>query len=152
MFARFLFALLFADPLLACEPKDKPTTIRVTIVVVKASTTDKTINPKLKSLAEEVQKRNKEFTGLTIADTLVKSIPLGGKYDFELGQNQTATVTLAKELDKEGRVEVTIKLPGLDAVTYSCVCDKFFPLASPHKFETGENLLVAILAKPCAGK
>ena len=38
-------------------PKEAPKPVRVTMVVILASTTDTTINPKLKTLAEEVQRK-----------------------------------------------------------------------------------------------
>ena len=133
-------------------PKEAPKPIRVTMVVILASTTDTTINPKLKTLAEEVQKRNKKFTGFTIAATLDKSIPIGEAHTFQLPERQSAKVTVTQGKDKDGRVELKVQLPGLDEVTYTCVCDKFFPQFTEYQLKTGETILVAILAKPCTGK
>ncbi len=133
-------------------PKEADKPVRVTVVVILASTQHKTINPKLKTLAEEVQKRDKEFTGFKISATLDKSIPVGGTHSFGLPEDQTAKVTVTQGKDKDGRIELTVRLPGLDDVTYSCVCDKFFPVATPYKLKSGETVMVAILAKPCTGK
>jgi len=148
------FPILLALASIACGPpaKDAPKAIRVTVVVILASTQDKTINPKLKTLAEEVQKRNVEFTGFKIDSTLDKSIPLGEAHSFNLPEKQIAKVTVSQGQNKTGQTELTVKLPGLDEVTYTCVCDKFFPIVTPYKLISGETILVAILAKPCTGK
>jgi hypothetical protein len=145
-------ALAAAGP---CKDEPKPAAeapVKVTLVVILANKTDAKINPKLATLAEEVQKRNKEFTGFGIHQTLDKSIPIGKSHSFELPEKQTATITAAKGRDKDGRIELTVKLPGLDEVTYTCVCDKFFPIVTPFVLKSGETVLVAILAKPCTGK
>ena len=134
------------------DPKPVPQAARVTMVVIKASESDDAINPKLATLAKEVRKRNDEFVGFKIVNTLDKSIPLGEPYSFDLPEKQTATVTIREGMDKAGRIELIVKLPGLDEVTYNCVCDKFFPIVTPYKLKTGETILVAILAKPCTGK
>ena len=134
------------------DPKPAPQAVRVTLVVIKASESDEATNPKLATLAKEVRKRNDEFVGFKIVNTLDKSIPLGEPYSFDLPEKQTATVTIREGMDKAGRIELIVKLPGLDEVTYNCVCDKFFPIVTPYKLKTGETILVAILAKPCAGK
>jgi len=156
---RFPFPLLLLIPAFAtaapCKDGSKPAAespVKVTLVVILASKTDKAINPKLATLAEEVQKRNREFTGFRIGATFDKSIPVGASHSFELPEEQKAKITAAAGKDKDGRIELTVNLPGLDDVTYTCVCDKFFPIVTPYKLKTGETVLVAILAKPCTGK
>ena len=144
-----MFAIASAGP---CQDAPKEPPVKVTLVVILASKTDKAINPKLATLAEEVRKRDEEFTGFRIHQTLDKSIPLGASHSFELPEKQIAKVTATAGKDKDGRIELIVKLPGLDDVTYSCVCDKFFPIVTPYKLKTGETVLVAILAKPCTGK
>ena len=154
----FLAALLFVPTFASGRPcKDDPkapaeSPVKVTLVVILANKTDTKINPKLATLAKEVQKRNEEFTGFSIHQTLDKSIAVGASHNFELPEKQTATITAMKGKDKDGRIELTVKLPGLDEVTYTCVCDKFFPIVTPFKLKTGETVMVAILAKPCTGK
>ncbi len=149
--------VLASAPAIACgppqtEPKEAPKPVRVTVVVVLASEEDETTNPKLATLAKEVRKRNDEFVGFRIAATLDKSIAIGKSHTFELPEKQEARVTVAQGLDQDGRIEITVRLPGLDDVTYSCICGKFFPIVTPYKLESGETVLVAILAKPCTGK
>ena len=139
----------FAQP---CKDEPKEGPVRVTLVVILASTTDKTTNPKLATLAKEVRKRDDEFIGFKISQTLDKSIPIGASHTFDLPDKETATVTVKKGRDKDGRIELTVKLPGLDEVTYTCVCDKFFPIVTPFVLDTGETVMEAILAKPCTGK
>jgi hypothetical protein len=40
----------------------------------------------------------------------------------------------------------------MEALTYACACDKFFPIITPYKTAAGEQLLIAVMAKPCTGK
>ena len=54
--------------------------------------------------------------------------------------------------DKDGRISLTLNPPGMDAVTYACACDKFFPVVTPHKTKSGEQLIIAVMAKPCTKK
>ena len=145
-------AAIACGPIAKDAPKEVDKPVRVTVVVILASTEHKTINPKLKTLAKEVQKRNDEFTGFKISATLDKSIAIGAVHNFALPEMQTAKVTVANGKDKDGRIEITVKLPELDEVTYTCVCEKFFPIVTPYKLKSGETVMVAILAKPCTGK
>ena len=150
------FSLLLLIPAFGsgqpCRDESKEPPVKITLVVILASKTDKTINPKLATLAQEVRKRDGDFTGFRIHQTLDKSIPIGASHSFELPEKQVAKVTATAGKDKDGRMELIVKLPGLDDVTYSCVCDKFFPIMTPYKLKSGETVLVAILAKPCMGK
>lgn len=126
--------------------------VRVTIVVVLATTENKDVNPKLVALAEEVQKRDAKLTGFKVATTLEKSIPVGESHTFPLPDKQKLKVTIERPRDAEGRIGLTISPPGLGDITYCCSCSKFFPVVTPHKTEKGETLIVAIMAKPCPGK
>ena len=152
-------ALLLFPALASGQCKDDPKApveppVKVTLVVILANTTDDKINPKLATLAKEVQKRKEGsgFTGFGIHETLDKSIAIGATHSFDLPEMQKATITVANGKDKEGRIELKVKLPGLDEVTYTCVCDKFFPIVTPYTLKKGQTVLVAILAKPCTGK
>jgi hypothetical protein len=136
--------------LIACPPEE---TVRVTIVVVLATSDNNTIDPKLKDLAKEVQKREPKLTGFKLSTTDGKSIAVGGSHTFALVEKQELKVKVEKEKDADGRISLTIKPPGLENITYGCVCDKFFPVVTPVETKTGEVLIVAVMAKPyAAGK
>jgi len=138
-------------PARSAEPcKQTPT--RVTVVIVLASSTHKEVNGKLTALATEVRKVHEDLTGFKLESVLQKSLAPGETHSFELLDKQILKVKIDKPKDKDGRIGLTVTPPGLDEVSYTCVCDKFFPLVTPHKTKAGEQLIVAILAKPCTGQ
>lgn len=130
----------------AC-PADDP--VRVTVVIVLASDTDKTVDPKLVELAKAVQKRDKTLTGFKLEATEAKSIAIGDSYTFTLVEKQELKVTVTRAKDADGKISLTIKAPELEKLTYGCVCDKFFPVVTPYRTKAGDVLIVAVMAKPC---
>ena len=145
------FVLVVAG-ILAMAADPPPPSVRVTVVVVFACSGHKEVHPKLTALAQEVQKKNEKWTGFKLAATLQKSIPVGESDTFELVEGQNLKVTVDKPKDKTGRIGMTLDAPGLGEIQYSCVCDKFVPVITPHVTKTGEQLIIAVLAKPCSGK
>jgi hypothetical protein len=145
-----MFSLAPALLLILC-PTDDP--VRVTVVVVLASSDNDVVDPKLADLAKEVQKRDPKLTGFRLMATDGKSIPIGESHTFDLVDKQVLKVKVEKPKDTNGRISLTIKPPGLENIGYGCACDKFFPVVTPHRTKTGEVLIVAVMAKPCsAGK
>ena len=141
-----LAAFLFAP----CRADDKP--VSVTVVIVLANEQNATVDPKLKELAKEVQKRDPKLTGFRLVATECKSVPVGDSATVNLTDKQTMKVTVDRAKDKDGRISLTLNPPGMDAVTYACACDKFFPVVTPHKTKSGEQLIIAVMAKPCNAK
>ncbi len=146
-----LLTLLAAASLRSGEP-EKAGPIRVTIVVVFASTEKKEIDKKLADLAKEVQKENKELIGFSIAETHQDSIGIGSSQSFKLPEDQKVKVTIDKPKDANEKVGLTVELPGGGTVAYKCSCGTFFPMLTTYKNKAGEKLIVAVLAKPCTGK
>jgi hypothetical protein len=142
--------VLVACLCVTCQPDDKP--VSVTVVIVLATEQNATIDPKLKELAKEVQKRDPKLTGFKLVATEAKSIPVGDTATINLTDKQVLKLTVDRAKDKDGRISLTLNPPGMDAVTYACACDKFFPVVTPHKTAAGEQLLFAIMAKPCTKK
>ena|SRR5437868_2195523 len=133
--------------LILCPAEDP---VKVTVVVVLATTENSNVDPKLADLAKEVQKRDPKLTGFRVAATEVKSIPVGESHTFELVDKLELKVKVEKPKDANGRVGLTIKPPGLENITCGCACDKFFPVVTPHRTKAGEVLIVAVMAKPRA--
>jgi hypothetical protein len=142
-----MFSFFAPFALILC-PADDP--VKVTVVIVLATSDNDTIDPKLVELAKEVQKRDPKLTGFKLAATEVKSIPVGESHTFDLVEKQELKVKVEKPKDADGRVSLTIKPPGLENTTYGCTCDKFFPVVTPHRTKSGEVLIIAVMAKPCA--
>ena len=142
-------AILIAWLFVACPAEDP---VRVTVVIVLATTENAVIDPKLKDLAKEVQKRDPKLTGFKLVATECKSVPVGGAATIPLTDKQELKVKVDAAKDGNGRISLTLSPPGMDAVTYACACDKFFPVVTPHRTKSGEQLIIAVMAKPCTAK
>lgn len=151
MFALFAAAALSAGCPHECDCADDAP-IRVTVTVILASTESKVVDPKLTDLAAEVQKRDKKLTGFKVVETIGKSIPVGESAKFTLVDKQELKVKIEKSKDEKGRVGLTVKPPELGEITYTCSCEKFFPIVTPYKTKAGETLIIMVMAKPCTMK
>lgn len=140
-----LSTFLFA----ACQAEDP---VRVTVVIVLATSENTTVDPKLKELAKEVQKRDPKLTGFKLVATECKSIPVGGAETISLTDKQELKLQVDKAKDANGRISLTLNPPAMDSVTYACACDKFFPVVTPYRTKAGEQLIIAVMAKPCTLK
>lgn len=139
--------------LCADDPKkDKDAPVRVTVVAILATTENNVVDKKLTDLATEMQKRYPDLVGFKLNETLQKSIPVGESFTFDLLEKQTLKVTVDKPKDKNGRVTMTVSPSSGEAVSYTCTCDKFFPLLTGYKTKDGRTLVVAVGAKPCTGQ
>lgn len=147
---RLLLATLLLLAGSAGRAADPP--VRVTVVAVLASADHAAVDPKLAALAQELRKRHPKWTGFRLAAALQKSIPVGESATFALADGQSMKVTIDTPKDQSGRIGITLYPPGLDEIQYTCVCDKFVPLITPHVTKAGERLVIAVLAKPCNGK
>jgi hypothetical protein len=141
-----LAAFLFVS----CADDTKP--VSVTVVIVLATDQNATVDPKLKELAKEVQKRDPKLTGFKLIATECKSIPVGDSATINLTDKQVLKVKVDQSRDENGRITLTLNPPGMDAVNYACACDKFFPVVTPHRTKNGEQLIIAVMAKPCNAK
>jgi hypothetical protein len=144
-------SLVLATFLFISNPvNDKP--VSVTVVIVLATEKNTKIDPKLRELAKEVQKRDPKLIGFKLVATECKSIPVGETATVNLTDKQVLRLTVDKSKDKDGRISLTLNPPGMDAVTYACACNKFFPVVTPHRTKSGEQLIIAVMAKPCTAK
>ena len=131
-----------------CQPEPGQP-VRITVVTVLATGTDSTIDPRLADLAKEVQKRDPALTGFRIHTTEAKSVSPGDSANFDLIDRQKMVVKVERPRDEQGRVGLKIRPPGLGEVTYTCTCDRFFPVVTAHRTREGETLIVAVMARPC---
>src|SRR5690348_652159 len=136
-----LFTSLFLTFCLTEEP------VRVTVVVVLATTQDIGVDKRLVDLAKEVQKRDSTLICFKVVATEAKSIPVGDGHCFELLEKQVVKVRVERPKDENGRVSLAIRPPGLEKITYGCACGKFFPIVTPYTTKNGEVLIVAVMAK-----
>jgi hypothetical protein len=126
--------------------------VKVTVVVVLASTQDKVIDPQLIELARQVRRRDHRLTGFKLMATEVKSIPVGESATVPLVDKQELKVKVEAGKDANGRVSLTIKAPEVGELSYACKCDKFFPVVTGYQTAKGEQLIIAVMGKPATGK
>ena len=126
--------------------------VRVSVVAILATDQNDHIDPKLESIAREVQKLDPKLTGFRIAKTTCKAVAVGGQDAFDLGGDQALHVAVEQKGDEEGRFQLKITPPLMGDITYTTTCGKFFPVITPFRTKDGELLIVAVRIQPCAGK
>lgn len=135
-----------------CQPEPAAAPVRITVVTVLATGANKTVDMRLTELAKEVQKRDPNLTGFRIHVTEAKSVAPGDTVSFDLVEMQKLQVKVERPRDENGKVGLSIRPPGLGEVTYTCACDRFFPVVTPYRTRDGETLIVAVMARPCTLK
>jgi hypothetical protein len=136
-----------------CECQPEPAQpIRITVVTVLATAANTTVDMRLKELAAEIQKRDPALTGFRFHASDAKSLAPGDSATFELVDRQKLQVKVERPRDENGRVALKIRPPGLGEVSYTCTCDRYFPVVTTHRTREGETLIVAVMARPCMMK
>jgi hypothetical protein len=126
--------------------------VKVTVLVVLATADSQPIEPKLRSLAVEVRKREPNLNSFKHEKTIARSIANQTSLDIEVLAKQILRVKVEQPRNPDGRVKLTIRPPGVGEITYECVCGKYFPVVTPQVTANGERLILAIMATPCLGK
>jgi hypothetical protein len=143
-------ALIAAVPTAtACPPADE---IEVKVLAILASEHHKEVDKRLSQFAKQVQKKDPSLTGFKLARTNEDTLRLGETKKFTLTGGQVVEVTVNKDRNEKGRITLTIKPPKLNQITYECVCDKYFSIATEQYEGKGKDraqLFIAIKASPC---
>ena len=126
--------------------------VRVSVVAILATEKNDKIDPKLECMAKEVQKHDPKLTGFRIVKMTTKSLPMGGKDDFELCAEQCLHVVVEKKGDEEGRFQMKITPPRMGDITYTTTCGKFFSIITPFRDKEDELLIVGVRILACDGK
>jgi hypothetical protein len=147
-----LVAFLFLTPARECRDDAPPAPVRVTVVVILATTENNVIDYILTDLAKEVRKREPKLIGFRVSTTEWKSIKVGDSAAIKLVDKQELTVKVEKPKGADGRVGLAITPPMLGEIKYTCACDKYLPVVTPHTTAKGETLILAVMAKPCTQK
>ncbi len=132
----------------ACPPPEVQP-IRVTVLTILASEQPGMSDPRLEELAVQLRKRQPKFRTLRLVAAESQSIAIGQQGTFALTDKQQLSVRVESTLDEHRRIRLTLSMPGIDRITYSCVCDKYFPVVTPYRNASGDTLIVAVMAKPC---
>jgi hypothetical protein len=144
--AALLAVLAMAGTLLAAEP-----TIKVSVIAILATEKNNKIDPKIKCIAEEVQRIDPRLTGFQFVKMSCKPVTVGAKDTFELVGDQSAVVTVLKR-DADGLVTLAVVPPLLGEITYITTCGKFLPIVTRYRTKKEELLILAVRVQPCPGK
>jgi hypothetical protein len=144
-----LAALLLAAAAPACPPADE---IEVKVLAILASEHHKEVDKRLTEFAKQVQKKDPSLTGFKLERSNEETLNLGETKKFTLTGGEVVEVTVNKDRNEKGRIMLTIKPPKLSQITYECVCNKYFSIATEHYEGKGKDraqLFIAIKASPC---
>jgi hypothetical protein len=149
----FFVCCLFVGAGVACPPEEDE--IEVNVLSILASEHRKEVETKLTEFAKQARKKDPSLTGFRLDRATSKKLKLGETEKFPVAGDQVVEVTINKERNEKGRIVLTIKPPKLAQITYECVCDKYFSMATQHyegKGKDREQLFIAVMAKPCVTK
>ena len=135
----------------ACQG-EKTEKVKVTLVVILASEEGNTIDPRLKAIAEEVQKENPKFKSFQLKTMTSKSLLPGAPESFPCIDDKAAQITVKHAADKNNKVSLAIVPPDQGEIIYRTVCGKFLPIVTRCKTKSNERLILAVRVQPCLGE
>jgi hypothetical protein len=142
--------LLTAGILAAAAARaEEKKTVQVTVLAILATDQNAKVDPRLKCIAQKVQKVRPALTGFRLKRTTSLSLEVGKEYQFALVDRQSVLVTVEHGADKKNRVGLAVKPPGFGEISYKCCCGKFLPIWTDYKTKGKETLLIAIMVEPC---
>jgi hypothetical protein len=133
--------------------------VKVTVVAVLATSRTDSVDPKLKGIADEVQKIDPTLTGFRIARATGKNLSIGKRETFPLVEDTDVTVLIQQQMgagkkdkdkdkDKDERYRLAVKAPMVGEITYTTCCTKFFPIMTRYQNRDGDRLIIAIMVEP----
>ena len=131
---------------------EKTEKIKVTLVVILASEEGDTIDPRLKAIAEEVQKENPKLKSFTLKTMTCKSLKPGEQESFPCIGDKTARIIVKHTADNNNKVSLAIVPPDQGEIIYRTVCGKFLPIVTRCKTKSKERLILAVRVQPCLGE
>lgn len=143
----FAFALVASSLGSSLHAED----VQVTVLAILACEKSDKVDPKLKEIAERVQKQEPKLTGFRLGQTTSTVVAVGSEDMFPLVEEQTAKVTVQAGAKKE-KVRLTVKAPKLGQLTYTTCCDKYFPIVTGYLTQNKERLILAIMVERCKNK
>src|SRR5262245_66574944 len=100
---------------LLAAPEVRAEDRQICVVAILASDKNTQVDPRVKSIAEEVQKVEPGLTGFRVARTTSKGIAVGARETFPLVDTEVLAVVLqqagGKEKEKDDRVRLAVKAP-----------------------------------------
>ncbi len=138
-----------------CPAADPPPEhVRITVVAVLATKNDTVIDPKLKCLAAEVQKKDPTLTGFSLGKTSRLDVALNGCEKFMIDDELEACIHVQRCKEHSDHYCLKVKSGTLvGEITYTAACSKYFPLLTGYSPKKGEGrLILAIMVEACPEK
>ena len=128
--------------------------IYVCVVAILAHDRSNEIEPKLRCLAKEIQKRDATLTCFRLKTLNCKPVTVGVKETFALVEGEVACVTVLQGFDKDDKVRLNVKGPKLSEIAYTTTCGKFFPLTTGYLTKDKDTLIIGVMVRSpeCKGK
>jgi hypothetical protein len=124
--------------------------VKVCVVTILASPRTDGVDPRLKGIAEEIQKKKSRLKGFQLADMTCSSLATGEKWVIKLVDGQKAEVVIDQSADKDDSVVLRVRAPLQGEIKYRTVCGKFLPIVTRYKTkDKRDRLILAIMVKPC---
>jgi hypothetical protein len=146
-----LAALLLLGVAVWAQTEDKEK-VRVCVIAILATEKNDKVDRKLECIAKEVQKTEPKLTGFRLAHMSCQSVEVGSKKDFELVEEQQATVTIAPPEEKDNHYRIKLTPPKMGQITYTSTCGKFLPVMTRFRTKDDEVLIIAVRVNPCRRK
>jgi hypothetical protein len=132
--------------------KESASKVNVTVVVILASERCQFIDPLLKNLAKEVQKKDAKLTGFTLVSMTEMSLEANVPAAFPCVEGTVVAVNVHHCGDKENKICLGVTAPLQNEFVYKTVCDKFLPIMTCY--QTKERVppkWIAAAVLQCAG-
>jgi hypothetical protein len=129
------------------NPKEGPR-VKVTVVVIHAHDRWDQIDPRLKLIAAEVQKCQRELKAFTLASITTKSLAVNEKALFPIHGDKNAVVVVHQAADKSNKVCLAVTPPQQGEIVYRTVCGKYLPIVT--RCQSCEQILPVYVARAVA--
>ncbi len=126
--------------------------IKVTVVAILASSTEKKVDKELTELAQEMRKKDPSLTGFVVERSTYKAMKIGEKATFTFLDKQDVEVELREKSAKTNRVSLSITPPTLGEIAYTTCCGKYFPVCTNYQTKDNKKLIIAVMVAPCTKK
>jgi len=136
----------------ACDCHDEKDPVKVTLVVILASEVGNKIDPKLKAIAEEVQKKEPQLKNFTVKSMKITSAKPGEKFSMPVCDEKKVEMLIKHGADKKNCISLSLFAPSMGEIEYKTVCGKFLPIVTPCKTKNNERIILAICVQPCCGE
>ena len=157
VFSFLLVGLTLVGVVAACPDrfvgdKGKDSKIKVTVIVILASEDGTEIDPRLKQIADEIQKRDPQLKSFKLQSMTNRNLAENEKSIFKLVDQKTVDVVVKHGADETNKVGVAVTAPDQGEIEYRAVCGKFLPIVTRYQTKGRERLIVAVRVEPCQAK